>query len=162
MDELDVLEVDQAPKGIPVFLKVLCILTFVGSGIGVLGALIGLATSGLANDGFRMMEHMDNGIFGDFGFNIEQMIKWQKYMNFANLGGSLLCLTGALLMWRLKKTGYFLYVPGVLIPLVVSAIGMQYIMTGFMASMGIIGVFISGLIAAAFIVMYGLNFKHLK
>lgn len=33
------LDLEEEKKGIPTFLKVLCILTFVGAGFGIIGAL---------------------------------------------------------------------------------------------------------------------------
>lgn len=148
----------------PVFLKVLCILTFVGSGLGIVGALIGLMTSGMTEESLRMSQSiMQDSPFNDIlSFNFEEMVRWQNYSNFANLGGSLLCLAGALLMWRLKKIGYFLYIPGWIIPLVVSAMAMKYIMSGWLASFGVVGIVLNAMIAAAFIIMYGLNVKHMK
>lgn len=166
MEDLDIID-HQAKStakagGLPVFLKVLCILTFVGSGLGVLGAVFGLLTRKMTETNFKMMQRLGGDAFGSLGVDLEQMMKWQTYMNVTNLIGASLCLTGALMMWKLKKAGFYLYVPGVLIPLIVSAIGMKYIMTGFMANLGAAGIIVGGMISGAFIVMYGLNFKHLK
>ena len=82
--------------------------------------------------------------------------------NIGNLIGSALCLTGALMMWRLRRIGYFLYVPGVLIPFIIGMISINKMLSGMMADFGMIGIVINGLIAAAFIIMYGLNYKHLN
>ena len=148
----------------PVFLKVLCILTFVGSGLGIIGALIGLMTAGMTEESMRLSQSlMSDSPFNDLlSVNFEEMMRWQKYSQLASLGGSLLCLTGALMMWRLKKIGYFLYIPGWIIPLAVSAMATKYIMTGWLASFGVAGIVLNVIIAAAFIVMYGLNVKHMK
>lgn len=148
----------------PVFLTVLCILTFVGSGFGLLAALFGMLFSGMNQTSMRIMERsMENNPFADsFGFNYEEMVRWTTYSNWANLIGSALCLTGALMMWKLKKIGFFLYIPGWIIPVVISAFAMKYMMTGMLASFGAVGVVINIIFAGGFIVMYGLNYKHLK
>lgn len=169
MEELNIIDAQeqqytpQPPKR-PIFLKVLCILTFVGSGLGILSALMNLLMSDMTRESFEMMSALSdsNPFFDSLGFDIEAMIRWQNYMNIANLIGSLMCLAGALLMWNLKRVGYFIYIPGGVIPLVVSAIGVQYMMSGWLASFGIMGVVINGMFTAAFIVMYGVNLKHLK
>lgn len=144
------------------FLKVLCILTFVGAGLGVLGGLIGFFTMNLVRESMEVANSMSEEIYDRMGMNMEAVYDWQVYSNLANFIGALLCLTGALLMWRLKKIGYYLYVPGAILPVIVGAIAMQYIMTGIMAGFGMIGIVINVLISGAFIVMYGLNLKYLK
>ena len=160
-DILDV-NINQNNGQIPVFLKVLCILTFVGSGLGIIGALFGFISSGASEESLRLSARiMHDSPFGN-SINFEEMMKWQVYTNWANLIGSLLTLAGGLLMWKLKKLGYYLYIPGWIIPITVSAIGMKYMLSGMFAGMGYVGVGINVVIAAAFIIMYGLNFKHLK
>ena len=165
MEELDIIDNDSNYGGaqkLPVFLKVLCILTFVGSGLGILGAFIGFLTSDMAVESYELMQSMGGGGFDVLGFDLEEMVKWQNYMNIGNLVGSVLCLMGALMMWKLKKVGFYLYLPGSIIPLVVTGIGMQYVFTGFMSGLGIFSVVINGIFTAAFIIMYGVNFKHLR
>ncbi len=170
MDELEVIDGQSSMSnpqgaskgGIPVFLKVLCILTFVGSGLGILGAFINMATKKMTERTFQSMNRFGSDLFDTVGFNLDEMMRWQTYMNVANLIGALLCLAGALMMWRLKKIGFYLYVPGAIIPAIVSAIGVQYMMSGFMSGLGTAGAVIGGLISVAFVIMYGLNFKHLK
>ena len=164
----DVLDVNsgenRTPEKKPVFLKVLCILTFVGSGLGLLTAVFGLLGSGMSEESFRMSQRLlSDSPFDDFmSVDFEEMIRWQRYGALANLVGSILCLTGAFLMWNLKKVGYYLYIPGWIIPVTVGAIGMQYIMSGWLANFGVFGVVVNVLFAAAFIIMYGVNYKHLK
>lgn len=154
------------PPARPAFLTVLCILTFVGSGFGLISALFGLMFSGMNDASFQMMERsMENNPFADsFGFNFEEMARWTAYSQWANLVGSALCLTGALMMWKLKKIGFFLYIPGWIIPVTISAIAMQYIMSGsgVFSNFGSLGIVVNVIFAAAFIIMYGVNYKHLK
>lgn len=161
-DNLDQFEVEK-PTKLPVFLKVLCILTFVGSGLGILGALGGLAMGGMNERLLQDMNDIGGGIYDDLGMDIDAMIAWTKYSNIANLFGSALCLTGALMMWKLKKVGFYLYVPGNLIPAIVSVFAMQYIMpSGPFAAIGTAGAAFGIIFSIAFIVMYGVNYKHLR
>lgn len=162
-EALDQFEEIDKPATLPVFLKVLCILTFVGSGMGILGALLNLVLYSASSNIFRTANELSDGMYDRMGMNIDEMMRWTAYSNYANLVGSLLCLTGALLMWKLKKSGFYLYVPGNLLPLIVSFFAMNHIMgSGPFASFGVAGVMFSGLFYIAFIVMYGINFKHLR
>ncbi|NVO04438.1 MAG: hypothetical protein HXX09_17215, partial [Bacteroidetes bacterium] len=74
----------------------------------------------------------------------------------SNIVFALLCLIGVLLMWKLKKAGYIIYLIGEVVPLILPLIlmhnsfyGLQNLILGF-------------LISSAFIVMYSLNLKHLS
>lgn len=85
----------------PTFLTVLCILTFVGSGLGILGGFLGLiGTSAL-------------GMFAPQGTIIVQII---------GLAAALLCLFGAIKMWGLFKQGFLIYVLGSLLSIVGSVV----------------------------------------
>ena len=152
------------PPARPVFLTVLCILTFVGSGFGLLASVFGLLFSGVNDASMSLAQRsMDRSPFSEaINFNFEEIARWTTYSQWANLLGSALCLTGALMMWKLKKIGFFLYIPGWIIPVTISAFSMQYIMTGWLANFGAIGIVINVIFAAGFIVMYGLNYKALK
>ena len=164
-EELDQLIEDGESNGKrPMFLKVLCILTFVGSGFAVLGALFSLMFSGAMESTLKaskgaMRDIDDNGILN---IDFEQIMIWQKYMNLAGILGALLCLGGALLMWRLKKIGYFIYIPGAIIPAIVGIIGTQAMFTGAVSGFASIGAYFGLLIAVVFVILYGLNFKSLK
>jgi hypothetical protein len=97
MNELENLDdVQVGEKNRPTFLTVLCILTFVGSGIGILIGLFGL----VGNTAFSSMNSSAN----------TNMI-WTVL----SLVASGLCLFGALQMWQLKKMGFTLYILGSII-----------------------------------------------
>lgn len=162
MERIDDLNEEVAVSQRPNFLKVLCILTFIGSGLGILGAIIGFFTTDFMRQSMELADELSDGMYDRMGMDMQAMMEWQTYINLGNLVGALFCLTGALMMWKLKKIGYFIYVPGALIPVIVSFIGMNYIMSGMMAGFGMLGVVFNLFISAAFIVMYGLNLKHLK
>lgn len=95
----------------PSFLTVLCILTFIGSGLGILGGLLGLVGStALAS-------------FAPVGSSIIWTI--------AGLAASGLCLYGAIQMWGLKKSGFMMYVAGCAVAIIVSIISAMTVASAF-------------------------------
>ena len=131
MSEETTMEAGSAKR--PAFLTVLCILTFIGAGLGLLGG------------------------FGQFAID-------------ATMGGitvlaNALCIVGAIMMMKLKKTGFFLYLVGELLPLIYTflVLGGLGAMSIPMLGDAIIVVYIIALvIPLTFIIMYGLNLKHMK
>lgn len=88
-DILDSNEVSNGQR--PQFLTVLCILTFIGSGLGLLGGLLGLVGSSALSS------------FMPAGSTLWLIL---------GLISSGLCLYGAVQMWGLKKQGLMLYFAG--------------------------------------------------
>jgi hypothetical protein len=167
-DFLD-LEVEETEKKLPTFLKVLCILTFVGAGLGILGAFYAMFIQGFT---IRMLEN-SGGAYQSNPFlssidnseYINALKKWGQISNMLALLGSCLCLFGALMMWKLKKSGFFLYISGQISPF----IGMYGLMGGLMpnssgplAGFALIGQVFALIFPLGFIIMYGVNYKHLK
>ncbi len=159
--------VDNGSGQRPTFLTVLCILTFIGSGLGVLGGLLGLVGSSAL------------GMFSPTGGVLVQII---------GLGAAGLCLFGAVQMWGLKKQGFMMYVAGAVLSIIgsiISAVTFTSTMSSVNAELSTldgydsysrtaassaetavtaglwIGVFIAILINVAFILMYNANKKHL-
>ncbi len=85
----------------PSFLTVLCILTFIGSGLGIIGGLLGLVGSSAL------------GMFAPQGMMIVQII---------GLLAAGLCLFGAVKMWGLYKQGFMMYLAGSILSIVGSVI----------------------------------------
>lgn len=84
----------QATAERPVFLTVLCILTFIGSGLGLLFGLIGLFAAGaIESIAAYMPVGVDSGIF-------------KSILLLVLMAGS---LYGAIQMWKLKKLGFYIY-----------------------------------------------------
>jgi hypothetical protein len=115
----------------PVFLTVLCILTFIGSGLALLFALLGLIAAG-AIDSMMSSFPMPTGASAGPLKSIILLILY---------GAS---LYGAILMWQLKRIGFYLYTVAQVIILIL----------GF-------GV-LSLIFTAAFIIMYGVNLKYME
>lgn len=124
----------------PTFLTVLCILTFISSGLGTLLYLLATIAFGVVSG---MLESIPGGeMMADAG-----MAFFAVYFIL-----SAASLFGAIMMWKLKKTGFYLYtganVIAFFLPMVMLE-GAGFNVMGF--------VFL-----AAFIVMYGLNLKHMS
>ncbi len=142
----------------PEFLKILCILSFVASGLMILIYGIGSMCLGIS----------------------EQMIgnAWEKVTEsnpqFANMDAmeffhavGMLCvyglianvfsLVGVIMMWRLEKIGFFIYV---IAELSTNFLSLDIKGSEGTSSMG--GMIFSTVIDLVFIVMYFLNLKHMN
>lgn len=108
----------------PVLLSVLCILTFIGSGLGSLSFLVTYLSFDIAQELFQEMKDIVPGI--------EYVAKAGKNLF---LTGSILyffSLLGASLMWQLRKAGFHFYVALqillVILPLVyISGYGISFL-----------------------------------
>ena len=143
----------------PVFVQVLCILTFVGAGLAIVTAVISILVMGQMQDTMNSMNDSLGGLELDTG--LDNMYRWSKIAQFLNLFGSVLCLVGALFMWRLRKFGYFIYVFGQALPLFGTFMTYNSMNFGVFGGFGFISMFIGALFPIAFIIMYGLNLKHM-
>ena len=128
----------------PQFLTVLCILTFIGSGLGVLGSLLSL---------------VGVGMLGSF------VITGGAIWTFLGLCSSGLCLFGAIQMWGLKKQGFLLYLIGTglaVLSSIITTVALSDLVSYAGGSGTVWGGFIFGLaINIAFVIMYNLNRKFL-
>lgn len=150
----------EQPKKRPVFITVLCILTWIGSGIGFLQsalALISGPTSELEElkntpgvDEMLDLEFFDNFIF------------WSNVSNGSAILVSALCVVGAVLMFQLKKIGFFLYLGGCIVSIIVTVLAMHHLIPDVIAWIGHVTIAFMILINAAFIIMYAVNLKHMK
>lgn len=138
----------------PIFLTVLCILSFIAAGLAAIGYITLITVMGAVTAGASALEGM-SGDAGEAGAAISQAIStgpsagltWAYIVvGFLTM---LVSLLGVIKMWKLQKMGYFLYVGSSAISMI-----MGIIYSGF----GFMGV----IFPVLFIVLYGLNLKHLK
>jgi len=119
----------------PTFLTVLCVLTFIGSGLGVLGGISMSLGMGAMMAAIPGMEDVSAG--GTTYFALGTVLAAAS-------------LFGAIQMWKLKKMGFFIYagasVLGIIAPLI---FGLPF------SAMGAI-------FPILFIVLYYLNVKHMS
>mgnify|MGYP007014137005 CR=1 FL=1 len=76
-------------------------------------------------------------------------------LNSVSLLVAVLCITGAILMRNLKRNGYFVYVTACLIEIIVPIVIIGGgIVSGFLLAGSVFSIL--------FIILYGVNVKHLK
>ncbi len=151
---------DDTQGSLPAFLNVLTILTFIGSGLALLSVIYSFLTldQQLENtrDAMRLLNDMPQNGFGRSMLESSlAILEHAPLLNTISIIVTICCIVGAILMRKLKKNGYYLYliasILGIIVPL---------IFVGF----GIIGfaIIIGNIFTLAFIIMYSVNLKHLK
>ena len=147
-----------APAQRPTFLTVLCILSWIWQGIVaillVLAMLaIGVVTAAVNTD--AMQEGLAEMSASDpsMADAVSSVATASAGMLWAAVVVGFLCVilsfVGVLQMWKLKKSGFFLYTAAFLISTIMGFVAGDY-STG--------GIIVGG----AFVAMYGLNLKHMK
>ena len=161
LDE-DIFAENQQPQGRPTFLLVLCILSWVGIGIGL---IIGMWTLWFARVASGIYDTFDNpntmGVFSESP-EWQSAVRAAKYSwTFALIGfaSNLLCLAGTIIMFNMRKVGFYIYVVAQITPIVIYFVIMNSL--AFSSWTGFSGFFFY-FINIAFVVMYGLNVKHMK
>ena len=171
-------EFEKEPRLRPVLLTVLCILTFIGSGWTILSSAWGYSTAsqtvrmfsstgmGRPNDSTLGKDSVTKGIRhkerSPFGEKI--MISVSKILTEDNIRKSaigatisgLFTLLGALLMWRLRRNGFYLYIMGIIVGLVVPI----YLYGNNILAIGMST--FSSFFGLVFIALYALNIKSLR
>jgi len=147
-------------------LKTLTVLTFIGCGLALFGAVYGFATADSSYD--KMQEAINNGSVDKLPGFVKDMysperMEMMKKMGenkipilIINLIATGLCLVGAIQMRRLKADGYWMWLIGEILP---------YLAMGFfLGAASVTGVFmyISYAIVAVFIILYSMQRKYLK
>lgn len=171
-------EFEQEPLTRPTLLTVLCILTFIGSGWAIVSSawsysmasksaqMISSANMAKRNDStFRrdsVMEgsvHKKRSLFGE-----KMMLSVSKMMTAENIRKSaigtiisaLFTLFGAILMWWLRRNGFYIYIVGILIGIAVPF----YLYRNNLMAVGISS--FSSFFGLVFIALYALNIKSLR
>ncbi|MBA7695685.1 hypothetical protein ES703_104318 [subsurface metagenome] len=154
----------------PTFLTVVCIISFIGLGMSVISNLVNMAFGTfssaiypLVQSGFE--EALSNveatdpaaSVLVEQIFNsILKLFEVMPLLAGISLICALIALTGVILMWKLKKTGFYLYTVAkvilIFVPMIL--IGVNIIST----IAAISGFFV----AAIFITLYALNLKAMK
>ncbi|TND02853.1 MAG: hypothetical protein FD123_4000 [Bacteroidetes bacterium] len=156
----------------PTLLTVLCILTWVGSGIAIVMLFLAKAALSVVSSGAEAMGNLGAAMAESAGESgsaaSAEMSKAMSEVDkvAANFGTylivgiicALLCIVGSVMMWKLKKTGFYVYVAGELgAPIAaIVLLGTGYAMEG---GMMIASTFVLPIL---FVVLYGLNLKHMK
>lgn len=154
----------------PGFLIVLCVLTFIGSGWGVMSNLFSMLMAGAMSPDIQfdqyteMAGQLENQGFSSFlsGFinsSVEYLMAESVHAREITLVSFVLefiSLTGAILMFQLRRLGFYLYAAAQVLLLFVAPyfVGFQLV--------SLIVLFFSGILSLLFIVLYGLNLKYMK
>ena len=139
-DTVDELETNPIRKRTD-FLTVLCILTWVGSGLSILFYGFQLLTLGALQRAFGASAG------------------WGTLLLVSHVIAPLFCIAGSVLMWNLKKPGFFIYLAGQLIPVLLSF----FIALVIYETKGPSLVFsiLTNVIPIGFIVLYSLQVKDM-
>ncbi|MBI4930332.1 MAG: hypothetical protein HY841_06185 [Bacteroidetes bacterium] len=153
----------------PTFLTVLCILTYVGVGLGIVMSVVAWwgmhAAQAMMDATSSMAEGMTEAAgtdmssipgMGDAMAEANAAIKWANVTLIVSIVGALLCLVGALQMWKLKKMGFFIYVVGELAPVIATAV----LLGG--SAFGGMSLVMGAVFPVLFVILYGLNLKHMS
>lgn len=173
---------ETAPEKRPSFLTWLCILTFIGSGWAILSCIWSYTTAHKTATAFSQSIQIktDTTISSDSAAKIDtakirtgqrnsfmegklkasfSKILTEGNIRSAAIGGfiaALLTLSGAILMWWLKRKGFYLYVAGVVFGILVPfyLFGNDFLAVGASSFVNFFGL--------VFIALYALNFRSMK
>ena len=176
--ESNLSEFEQEPVTRPTLLSVLCILTFIGSSWAILTNVWAYATAARSS---KMISYAsrrvstDSLVAGDSvvyrtgrkkesEFGEKMMVSFSKMFTEATIkknaiGGvvsGIFTLLGAIIMWRLRKAGFYIYIAGVIIGIIVPF----YLYGNNLIAVGISA--FSSFFGLVFIALYALNFKSFR
>lgn len=154
----------------PVMLTVLCILTFIGSGWGILQGITGYfsaettaemaqvamqdARDKIEEEGEAGSKLADKILSGTSAMLQPENLK--KSALFSTIA-SVFTLLGGILMFGLKKTGFYSYVLGTVL-----GVAGPFVAFGGASLLTILSSSAVAFIGVLFVILYGLNFKYLR
>jgi hypothetical protein len=156
--------VDAEKPSRPMFLTVLCVLSFIGNGMMILGALFGMLWMKFLRPVMEMAIEQDPALQEDpfflsgFGDKIFALFDYFPTMYGIMAAAAVLNIFGVMMMWKLRKGGFYLYTITELIPPISNVIILALVFGGFGVAMSVFNF----LIPIGFIIMYGLNLKHMR
>ena len=174
--EKSLYEFESEPQKRPSFLTWLCILTFIGSGWSIISCIWSYTTApntlvifnqnremssestNLKDTAAVKMRREESPFEKRVKASFSKILK-EENIRKAAIGGliaSLLTLAGALLMWRLKRSGFFIYIAGVAFGIIVPfyLYGNDLIAVGATSFANFFGL--------VFIALYALNLKSMS
>jgi hypothetical protein len=175
----------------PKFLTVLCILTFIGVVITLIGSMgsyfLGRTiAAGVADTSNLHIEGAELKLEETPAFMNAMATFGRLIANISLISGissALLCLWGAINMWKLREKGFYIYLAGQLSPLFFAIIGLVVILSSIdlnlltkaFSSIVDMSVKLGGfskvirnyqnwspIISIVFVILYALNLKHMK
>jgi len=164
--EYQMLDDQPKAKTMTATINVLTILTIIGCGIAFISAIWSLYSSGKSMEQITIMQEQADRISesgSETATNMMlqsiEMVK-KQYENrylllMVNLLATGLCLFGALEMRKMRKNGYYLWLTGELLPILITVAIIGLNMMGGI----VLGVYL--LFASVFIILYGMQVKHM-
>ena len=153
----------------PTFLTVLCILSFIMGLWGIWSGIQGAFTDKPQRDLEEARSEMEKAM-DELGDNSSEMVVSMMEsglvmaetaaaeavpLGYISMLTSALSLLGVWMMWNLRRNGYWLYILAGVIGLV-----LPFIFLGF-STLALISLGFGAFITILFIVLYGLNLKHM-
>jgi hypothetical protein len=166
------METAAEPKKRPDFLTILCVLTFIGSTWGIFSGLTNYNNADVMAEMSRQMieqqkeEAMDKATTAGQKSFMEKMFSGAndlmdtvkvKQNSLFSIMSNVLTLVGALLMFRLKRAGFGVYVLGIGV-----FIAAPLVIFGPANIFGLFMTLFLGLVGVLFVILYGLNLKHMR
>lgn len=168
----DLDEFDVQPPQRPTFLKVLCILTFIGSSYAIIsGTITYFNANVIANEVVKAKSEINqdaqnktknNGKESAFASKVAKNMAAMtdpdnlRKSSLGSIISSLFCLVGAFLMWRLNRNGFYSYVFGTIIGI---AVPFYVFGNNFFTALS---VGVTALIGILFVIFYAMNLKSMK
>lgn len=150
------------PAKRPTFITVLCILSFVGIAVSLIGGIMNYFTysalastgdmfGGLKTDAGEDLNKAMDAMAGALGMDYGKMAMSALIQALLNIP----ILIGVLMMWKQRKMGFWIYsifeVGQAVLPLIMG-LGL---VGGMMATVGLI-------FSIVFVILYGVNLKHMS
>lgn len=162
LDTIDTLSINNSNEGKrSTFLTVLCILAFIGNGLSfiqggftiLMAKVYSLMFNGLANviDAKGKVVNVANNIFNALTITGITIVVC-----------SIICVLGAIFMWKMKKSGFYLYLSGQVLSLLSAYYFLMVLMQVPGKSFVLFYIFLVSVFPIAFLIMFGLNYKNLK
>ncbi|MEJ7586509.1 MAG: hypothetical protein WKI04_02995 [Ferruginibacter sp.] len=149
----------------PLFLTILCAITFIGSAIGIIinskgylnaEAEVENISSGKAKTQLR---NLFSGGHSESSSPVKvSNLNVENYRKFSIgcMASSILCLIGTVLIFKLKRTGFYSFTLGTFFNLIT-----HFLLFG--ENFGVMGISILAALAGfVFVILYGLNLKYME
>lgn len=122
MEQQDTNPLPGSPKKRPVFLTILCLLSFVGIVYVISTSLNNIFIFSASENMIEKHNAVGNSFYESIDVNgIDNYNNLYKSYNIACIVAAFICLSGVILIWKLKRLGYYLYIVGEL-PVIIIAI----------------------------------------
>ncbi|MEW6468283.1 MAG: hypothetical protein AB1458_05125 [Bacteroidota bacterium] len=153
---------EEQPQKRPAFLITLCVLSFVGVGLWFIFGIYQLWAARMSASLAGIMTEVNTAINTPEWDAAMRWVRYGETLAIVKLVCTALVLLGAILMWNLRKAGFFIYVAAQLTPIV-----LYFVLIGGLGLDGFWGFwgwmsYLSDFISIAFIIMYGMNYRYMK